>query len=137
MKIKKGYNVTIIFILLATALCQTVAFGDSVLRPPLQFSESTKGVITSQGTVVAQTAIDEHSSSKDEYADVLNRLSNFGPNGKPSQASLVRRELLIEAYPEIVRSITDYFGETYPDADFSSLKIIITIGGSTSTGSRL
>lgn len=135
MKIKKGYSVTIIFILLTpTTLCQAVALGDSILRPPSHFSESTEGFIKSKGTVAEQTVLDEHLNRNDTYAAILREIVNVGPQGQPSQASLVRRELLIEAYPEIVRSIIAYFEKTYPDTDFSSLKIIITIGGSASTG---
>jgi len=81
-----------------------------------------------------QPIIDAHLSEDDEYTDILKEIIAFGPQGKPSKESIERRDLLVLVYPEIVHSIRDYFRETYRDTAFSSLNIIITIGGSTSTG---
>ncbi|MBU4346195.1 MAG: methyltransferase domain-containing protein, partial [Candidatus Omnitrophica bacterium] len=95
-----------------------------------------QGAIPPEGSAGNKRAsvLDEHLSKHDEFAEVLREIDSFGPQGKPSQPTLKRRKVLIVAYPEIVRSVRDYFEEEYPNTDFSKLNIVIIAGGSTLTG---
>ncbi|NQT32797.1 MAG: hypothetical protein HQ594_03895, partial [Candidatus Omnitrophica bacterium] len=96
--------------------------------------ESAKSEKISVTPISDSLVIDQHMGEDDVFAKILREISNFGPQAKPSAATIERRQLLDSAHPEIIAAIRTYFEEQYPDEDFSSLKIIITAGGSTQTG---
>ncbi|NQT33104.1 MAG: hypothetical protein HQ594_05480 [Candidatus Omnitrophica bacterium] len=77
---------------------------------------------------------DEHMSESDEFANILREIFEFGPEGEPSTASVHRRILLKEAHVWILSVIRSYLEDKYPSEDFSSLKVIVPLTGSSLSG---
>ncbi len=83
---------------------------------------------------VSKLPFDEHMYSGDKFGDLLEIIHAFGPDNRPSDASIQRRELLKDAYDNIVAAVKERLQGKYPETDLSSLNLIITAGGSTLTG---
>lgn len=69
-----------------------------------------------------------------EFLAVLQEISNFGPQGHPSRASNVRRDLVAAIYPKAVSAISGFIKGAYPDVNTENLGVAITIQGSTAKG---
>jgi hypothetical protein len=90
--------------------------------------------ISSAKTLIAAIETDKHLDENDEYAYILRQIIDFGPQGKPTEASITRRNLIASIYPNAVAALSNFIKERYPDANTNNLGVSITIQGSSAKG---
>jgi len=78
--------------------------------------------------------LDAHLFINDEFGQAIRKIYNFGPKGLPTQASVIRRDLLIRSYPRISAQIRNLLGRVYEGMDVQRIGIAITMQGSTAKG---
>lgn len=85
-------------------------------------------------TKLAENGFDHHRSVNDEFGSRLRTMWDFGPEGVPSIASKIRRDLIREVYPQAIGAVTAFIQARYPRIDASRIKIAFTVQGSTAKG---
>jgi len=87
------------------------------------------------GAILVDT--DSHLKADDKFGEALRAILEFGPNGQPTEASIVRRNLVALAYPFAVQEVRLFVKSKYPNANVEALNIAITLHGSTAKGLAL